>query len=108
MLGCPTEIRPIQDQSPRPKNEPVTAKRVYKEAFEVLFPTDAVPDRVGVACCSQFAVRRETVWQRPREDYVWFRAWLTSSPLGDELSGRVLEYSWHSKLSLVIVWGSVD
>ena len=99
ILGCPTEIMPIQDQADGRLDEPVTAKRVYKKAFEELFPGEPVPEKVGVACCSQFAVRRETVWQRPREDYVRYREWLVSSDLFDDLSGRVLEYSWHSKIS---------
>lgn len=97
VLGCPTEIRPKLDESPPVKNEPIHAKHVYKGAFEELFPEIAVPDVIGVTCCSQFAVRRETIHKRPIEDYIWYREWLTRSPLGDDLSGRVLEYSWHSK-----------
>lgn len=50
-----------------------------------------------MTCCSQFAVRRETIRLRPRAEYVRFREWLLVSPLGDDLSGRVLEYSWHGK-----------
>lgn len=98
MLGCPVEIRPIDDEDSdgARKAEPVTAKRVYKRAFEELFPGQPVPETIGVTCCSQFAVRRETIWQRPRSDYVRYREWLMSSSLADDLSGRVLEYSWHS------------
>ena len=95
ILGCPVEIRPLKDESTPKKFEPVHAKHVYKGAFKELFPQMAVPDEVGVACCSQFAVRRETVWEKPREEYIRYRNWLTTSPLGDDLSGRVLEYSWH-------------
>lgn len=97
VLGCPAEIRPIQDDSPVRKSEPVTAKRVYKKAFEELFPSEPVPETIGVTCCSQFAVRREAVWKRPRSEYVWYKEWLISSSLQDDLSGRVLEYSWHSR-----------
>lgn len=98
MLGCPVEIRPIDDEDSdgARKAEPVTAKRVYKRAFEELFPEKPVPETIGVTCCSQFAVRRENIWQRPRSEYVQYREWLMSSSLGDDLSGRVLEYSWHS------------
>ena len=97
VLGCPAEIRPIKDDVPPRKSEPINAKRVYKKAFEELFPDQPVPETIGVTCCSQFAVRREAVWQRPRSEYVRYRDWLISSSLGDDLSGRVLEYSWHSK-----------
>lgn len=95
------EIRPLIDDTAPSQFEPVHAKHVYKDAFEELFPHMAVPEEVGVTCCSQFAVRREAVWQKPREEYVRYRDWLTTSPLGDDLSGRVLEYSWHRESSLL-------
>ncbi|KAF4980756.1 hypothetical protein FZEAL_3311 [Fusarium zealandicum] len=96
VLGCPAEIRPIQDETPAKEGEPVHARHVYKAAFQDLFPSLEVPEEVGITCCSQFAVRRETIRQRPRAEYVRFREWLIVSSLGDDLSGRVLEYSWHS------------
>lgn len=100
MLGCPAEIKPITDETPAKPNEPIHAKHVYKAAFEELFPSLEVPQEIGVTCCSQFAVRREVIRQRPRAEYVRFREWLLVSSLGDDLSGRVLEYSWHSKIFL--------
>lgn len=100
VLGCPVEIEPIKDASDKVINEPVTAKRVYKQAFMELFPGEEVPDKVGVTCCSQFAVRRETIRRRPKEDYIRYRTWLEKSDLPDNLSGRVLEYAWHSKFGL--------
>ncbi|KAJ4141646.1 hypothetical protein NW768_000862 [Fusarium equiseti] len=95
VLGCPAEIRPIKDEAPAKEGEPVHARHVYKAAFQELFPSLEIPEEVGVTCCSQFAVRRETIRQRPRAEYVRFREWLIVSALGDDLSGRVLEYSWH-------------
>jgi hypothetical protein len=95
ILGCPAEIRPHLDESPPVKDEPIHAKHVYKSGFQQLFPGEPVPDVIGVTCCSQFAVRRETIHTRPLADYVRYRKWLTTSPLGDALSGRILEYSWH-------------
>ena len=79
---------------------PVSAKRVYKKAFEELFPGEQVPEAIGVACCSQFAVRREAIRMRPRADYIRYRNWLMETELEDSLSGRVLEYSWHSEFTL--------
>lgn len=96
VLGCPAEIRPARDEATPMEGKPVHARAVYKKAFEELFPEAAVPEQIGVTCCSQFAVRRETILQRPRADYVRYREWLVNSPLRDDLSGRVLEYSWHS------------
>lgn len=95
VLGCPVEIRPKVDATPGKEGEPVHAKHVYKAAFEELFPGVEVPDAIGVNCCSQFGVRRETIKQRPKSEYIRYREWLKKSPLGDALSGRVLEYSWH-------------
>jgi hypothetical protein len=96
-LGCPFEISPDADDNPGVPGEPVHAKHVYKASFQELFPLMKVPSRVGVPCCSQFAVRRENIQRRSRGEYMRFREWLMSSPLGDDISGRVLEYSWHSK-----------
>ncbi|KAF5244570.1 hypothetical protein FANTH_7649 [Fusarium anthophilum] len=95
VLGCPAEIRPIKDEAPAKEGEPIHARHVYKAAFQELFPSLEIPEEVGVTCCSQFAVRRETIHLRPRAEYVRFREWLIVSALGDDLSGRVLEYSWH-------------
>ena len=94
MLGCPVEIRPIKDEAPT-NDGPIHAKHIYKAAFEELFPNTEVPSEIGVACCSQFALRRETIRQRPRADYVLYREWLMNTELEDALSGRVLEYAWH-------------
>lgn len=76
----------------------VTTKDIFKKAFEELLPGMVVPEEVGVPCCSQFAVTRETIQRRPRDDYIGFRKWLIETELDDSLSGRVLEYSWHSTL----------
>lgn len=56
-----------------------------------------MPERVGVPCCSQFALSREKIHERPLEDYIWVRQWLLDSPLDASITGRIFEYSWHSK-----------
>ncbi|KAJ5182592.1 hypothetical protein N7492_000208 [Penicillium capsulatum] len=53
------------------------------------------PEQIGAACCAQFAVSREQVRRRPREDYIKFRQWLMDSKLSDASSGRVMEFLWH-------------
>ncbi|KAH6616911.1 hypothetical protein F5144DRAFT_377219 [Chaetomium tenue] len=103
VLGCPVEIRPHQDAATdldsigttAADGRKITTKEVFKRAFEELMPGVEVPREVGVGCCSQFAVSREAVRRRSREDYVRWREWLLQTPLGDDLSGRVLEYMWH-------------
>lgn len=100
-IGCPSEIRPHDDAGQMaPEGKEPTAKGVYKQSFQELWPGRPVPDVVAVSCCSQFAVTRDTIRKRPREDYIGFRRWLVDTKLEDSLSGRVFEFSWHSTLSL--------
>lgn len=75
-----------------------TAKTSYAAAYAELFPDMMpVPEEVGVSCCAQFGVTREAVRRRPRKDYIRYRDWLVQTELSDDTSGRVFEYSWHSK-----------
>ncbi|KAK3347112.1 hypothetical protein B0T25DRAFT_553661 [Lasiosphaeria hispida] len=101
-VGCPIQVYPYEQAGPVrygsnstdfPSN--ATAKEVFKQAFEEMMPGVKVPDAVGAGCCSQFAVSRERVHKRPKEDYLRLRTWLLETELDDELSGRVLEYMWH-------------
>ncbi|KAH0365600.1 hypothetical protein KCU65_g5971, partial [Aureobasidium melanogenum] len=93
-LGCPTEIRPLEHPANEITSE-TSASQVYAAAFQELFPGIPIPESIGVSCCAQFAVTRETILRRPREDYEKYRRWLLETGLEDGLSGRVLEYSWH-------------
>ncbi|KAI0111169.1 hypothetical protein GGR51DRAFT_67879 [Nemania sp. FL0031] len=95
VIGCPAEIRPVQDEALADGAEKVLAKHVYKQAFEELLPGVAVPEIVAVSCCSQFGVTRETIRGRPKEDYIRYREWLLATPLDDALNGRVFEFAWH-------------
>jgi len=103
-LGCPAELHPIQEYEALLGELSETQRdsrtgSVYKEAFEALFPGKAVPEAVGASCCAQFAVTGDKVRQRPRSDYEAYRQWLLDTALPDDISGRVLEYSWHSKFT---------
>lgn len=101
ILGCPGEIWPKRDALEGSyidairNGRTLTANRIYKQAFEELMPGIGAPDLVGVSCCSQFAVSQETIRLRPREEYIRWRKWLLETELPDDLSGRVLEYTWH-------------
>jgi hypothetical protein len=91
-LGCPVEIHPLSDIH----REDVHAGEYFKHAFMQLFPDTPVPEEVGVSCCAQFGVTRDRVLMRPKSDYEFYRKWLTETELKDEMSGRIMEYSWHS------------
>ncbi|KAL4817085.1 hypothetical protein BDW67DRAFT_175018 [Aspergillus spinulosporus] len=54
-----------------------------------------IPTQVAAACCAQFAVSRDQVLQRPREDYIKIRQWVIDTARSDASSGRVMEYLWH-------------
>jgi hypothetical protein len=112
LLGCPVEIRPGADAASaevlangtHADGSPLRANEVYAQAFGELMPGVEVPERVGVSCCSQFAVSREAVRRHTREEYVRWREWLLDTPLADDLSGRVFEYMWHSELPSPVVF----
>lgn len=100
-LGCPAEIHPLSEANATgpvadPDSKEARAGSFYKEAFEELFPHEPVPEVIGAHCCAQFAVTADKIHERPVTDYIRFRAWLLHTPLKDYLSGRILEYSWHS------------
>lgn len=99
VLGCPVEIRPIESENETPDGdaEDATTGSFYKAAFEYMFPGEEVPAEVGATCCAQFAATREKILERPKSDYERYRTWLLETKLKDDLSGRIMEYSWHSK-----------
>jgi hypothetical protein len=99
-LGCPAEIKPFAEEGQHREN--VHAGGDYKGAFEILFPGKDVPQEVGVSCCAQFAATKEKIRERKRKEYVRWRKWLLDTELGDSISGRVMEYSWHSKFHSLI------
>ncbi|KAF3902997.1 hypothetical protein ABW20_dc0107222 [Dactylellina cionopaga] len=98
-LGCPAELRPTNPHSTRTDDRSRT-EETYAEAFEILFPNMTIPDAVGTPCGGQFAVTRSKIHERPLEDYERYRQWLMDTELPDNISGRILEYSWHSNSSL--------
>ena len=70
--GCPDEIRPFRNDEERP------AERAFAGAWSYMFgdggeidnSTVKVPDVVAEPCCAQFAVSRDRVRERKREEYM--------------------------------------
>ena len=97
-LGCPSEIS-LSELSRKPppsdQKDVKTTEIAYPAAFKELFPDKALPNVVGVACCAQFALTRQKIRERPVSDYHGYRNWIMQTSLGDSVSGRILEYSWH-------------
>jgi hypothetical protein len=88
--GCPAHIFP-HEPSPDPAYPEIA---VMGPAWTEIFPGELVPTSLAQPCCAQMAVSREAILALTRERYVDLRDWLLQTPLGDELSGRVFEYTW--------------
>ncbi|KAH8664016.1 hypothetical protein BX600DRAFT_512091 [Xylariales sp. PMI_506] len=64
-------------------------------AFRANFGPDVdVPRFLGSPCCSQFAVTRETVHRRPRNQYAKSMRWLIETDMTDYIAGRTWEHMW--------------
>ena len=102
VIGCPAEIHL---NTPR---DDFPAEASFGEEFAKLFPEKAskgeIPDVVGVSCCAQFAVTAAKVREKPRSEYIRIRDWIINTPLEDSVSGRILEYSWHSTSSPALIF----
>ncbi|KAL1305164.1 hypothetical protein AAFC00_002086 [Neodothiora populina] len=87
--GCPSEIHPWR------KDKDHRTELAFADAWQTMFNSSHVPEVIAVACCAQFAVSREQILKRSREEYIWYHKWLMDTDLEDEISGRVFEYLWH-------------
>lgn len=96
--GCPAEMRPKDSLTVQPgeATERQRTEQAWASAYRELFPEHCdVPPVVAVSCCAQFAVTREKVYERSKEDYMRYRQWLVDTTYSDYITGRVFEYMWH-------------
>ncbi|KAJ5667743.1 hypothetical protein N7523_007459 [Penicillium sp. IBT 18751x] len=89
--GCPEEMQPFR-QPPKPGD---TGEKHYAAAWKEIFGNSNVPEKIAAPCCSQFAVSREQVLQRPRTDYLRMYNWVLNNDLSDEVTANIMEYMWH-------------
>ncbi|KAG8627997.1 hypothetical protein KVT40_003870 [Elsinoe batatas] len=99
-LGCPDELLPYRDWSlpnafQGKEIEYPEVERQFRSVWWGLFNNTKVPETVAVGCCAQFAVSREKVLKRPREEYEWYLKYMNESVIEDKILGRVFEYLWH-------------
>lgn len=92
--GCPDEIQPLR-YPPREDAEMADQERKYAEVWGHVFNNTDVPTVVATPCCAQFAVSKDQVHKRPKEDYVRLHTYLMESELSDKILGRIYEYMWH-------------
>lgn len=104
-VGCPRELEPARYLRERPDDEGHPTAVEYPDRFMELFPRAEVPEVVGTPCCSQFALSKTKIHERSLEDYVRLQQWLMDTDLDAGISGRILEYSWHSgSLSFALIF----
>lgn len=88
--GCPDWLHSGNSRESLEKQEEVVLSKCWSE----LFPSDPLPAALGQACCAQFALSKERVLSIPLSRFVFYRDWITRTPLSDYISGRIWEYSW--------------
>ena len=94
--GCPTSVHPWNPTQIDIEKDDIRAyfPQVYQTLLNV--PLDQVPEHIGNVCCGQFAVSRERILQRPREDYERMLRWAEETDLTDSFGvGWVYEKIWH-------------
>lgn len=89
--GCPVAIQPGR----RANAAAESAEKYYSRAWRALFDNDDVPAQIAAPCCSQFAVSRDQILQRPLSDYKRMYNWVLNTKLSDEIVSKIMEYSWH-------------
>ncbi|KAJ5195237.1 uncharacterized protein N7498_008675 [Penicillium cinerascens] len=94
--GCPTAVFPLS-----PSQIDIDAHDIrayFSEAYQQILgvPAEQVPEAIGNVCCGQFAVSRERILARPKEDYERILNWAATTKLTDDFGvGWVLEKLWH-------------
>ena len=88
--GCPDWMHPSETETNEYKQEEALLAKSWSE----LFPLDEVPQILAQPCCAQFALSRERIQAKPHAQYLWYREWLFSTKIHDNLSGRIWEYVW--------------
>ena len=99
--GCPFAVFPLSPSEIDIKNDDTRARfaKYYRDLFNV--SKEAIPREIGSVCCAQFAVSRNRIRQRPREDYIRMREWAIHVHLDSFGVGWVFEKVWH------IVFGEI-
>ncbi|CAG7915611.1 unnamed protein product [Penicillium olsonii] len=103
-VGCPRELEPARYLRERPDDSHHPAAMEYPDRFMELFPRAQVPEEVGAPCCSQFALSRGKIHEQSLEHYVRLQKWLIDTELNSGISGRIFEYSWHSRFAPGFLW----
>ena len=72
-----------------------TEERFFtRDLWQELHPGAPFPVSISQPCCAQFAVSKDRIQAKPQAEYIRYREWLLNTELPDEISGRIMEYTW--------------
>lgn len=94
--SCTAELKPVSHDGTvwGPGVHRADTEYAIEEAWSIFFPGVQIPETIASQCCAQFAVSRDAILKRKKEEYVRLRVWLLATDLIDDVSGRVLEKLW--------------
>lgn len=94
--GCPNEIQLNRKYPDNDRKAELAYPYVYGQFFNMTVERvrEEIPV-VGTPCCAQFAVTRERVLKRPKQEYARYITLLEESTYDDHTLGGVLEFMWH-------------
>ena len=89
--GCPVSVYPLNPTDSDIRNHDTRA--YFAEIYQSLFSVsqDQVPEQIGGVCCAQFTVTRDRIRERPVEDYIRMRDWITETDQSSYAIGWVFE-----------------
>ena len=91
-VGCADPVQPFRDP---PALDEDRIEHHMAEAWLFMFGDIPVPEKISTPCCAQFAVSKQQILTRSKEEYERYLTWLVETPLSDDMSGRIFEYLWH-------------
>ncbi|BCS15898.1 hypothetical protein AtubIFM55763_011152 [Aspergillus tubingensis] len=103
--GCPTSVHPWSPTQIDIEKDDIRA--FFPEVYETILgvPAEKVPEHIGNVCCGQFAVSRERILERPREDYERMLKWAEETELTDSFGvGWVYEKIWHIIFGMDVIY----
>lgn len=95
-VGCPDEVQPFRDPPDPDRHAEHAFPYVYGHFFNATFTEmrEEIPV-VATQCCAQFALSKEQLLKKPKQEYERYRSFLEETHYDDATSGRVMEYMWH-------------
>ncbi|PYH65056.1 DUF3431 domain-containing protein [Aspergillus vadensis CBS 113365] len=91
---CGNVIHPVSEAN-ETSAQVTTIEHEYPVIWKTVFNSTDVPEKIATPYCGQFAVSREQVHKRPREEYMRYQQWVMETKLKDEEIEQVMGSLWH-------------